>query len=250
MRKIDLAGVVHASRIEHVWQSVTSQLAQYGFDRVIYGYTRYRTERNLGDPKDLFLLSNHGNDYIGPFVEDGLYYHAPMVLWTLENDGVCSWDHVQTQVEAGAYPEETMKVIEFNKKFNVNAGFTVSFQSDNRRSKGGMALTAAEGISQSEANRIWEEHGSDLEILANVAHLKIQSLPFTPIARTLTTRQQQVLEWVGDGKSIQDIATILGLGIATVEKHLRLARESLDVETTAQAVLKAWFQNQIFIVSD
>jgi LuxR family transcriptional regulator len=35
---------------------------------------------------------------------------------------------------------------------------------------------------------------------------------------------------------------------ATVEKHLRLARESLDVETTAQAVLKASFQNQIFLL--
>ena len=250
MRKVDLGAVVHASCIEHVWQAVTAQMAQYGFDRIIYGYTRYRTERNLGDPKDLFLLSNHGNDYIGPFVEDGLYYHAPMVLWTLDNDGVCSWDHVKEQVEIGAYPPETMKVIEFNQKFDVHAGFTVSFQSDNRRSKGGMALTAAKGITQGMANDIWEEHGVDLEILANVAHLKIQSLPFTPIARTLTMRQQQVLEWVGDGKSIQDIATILGLGIATVEKHLRLARESLDVETTAQAVLKAWFQNQIFVVTD
>ncbi len=250
MSKIDLGAVVHASCIEHVWQSVTSQFAQYGFDRIIYGYTRYRTERNLGDPKDLFLLSNHENDYIGPFVEDGLYYHAPMVLWTLDNDGVCSWDYVKEQAEAGNYPPETMKVIEFNRKFDVTSGFTVSFQSDNRRSKGGMALTAAKGVSQAEANDIWEKYGTELEILANVAHLKIQSLPFTPIARTLTTRQQQVLEWVGDGKSIQDIATILGLGIATVEKHLRLARENLDVETTAQAVLKAWFQNQIFVVSD
>ena len=31
-----------------------------------------------------------------------------------------------------------------------------------------------------------------------------------------------------------------------VEKHLRLAREALDVETTAQAVLKASLQRQIF----
>ena len=31
---------------------------------------------------------------------------------------------------------------------------------------------------------------------------------------------------------------------------LRLAREALEVETTAQAVLKASFQNQIFVLSD
>ena len=51
-----------------------------------------------------------------------------------------------------------------------------------------------------------------------------------------------------DGKTTQDAAEIMGLTPATVEKHLRLAREALDVETTAQAVLKASFQNQIFVL--
>jgi LuxR family transcriptional regulator len=46
---------------------------------------------------------------------------------------------------------------------------------------------------------------------------------------------------------MQDIATIMGLTPATVEKHLRLAREALNVDTTAQAVLKAALQNQMFI---
>jgi LuxR family transcriptional regulator len=40
----------------------------------------------------------------------------------------------------------------------------------------------------------------------------------------------------------------MGLTAATVEKHLRLAREALDVETTAQAVLKAAFYNQMFTI--
>jgi len=40
----------------------------------------------------------------------------------------------------------------------------------------------------------------------------------------------------------------LTLTPATVEKHLRLAREALDVETTAQAVLKAAFYNKMFVL--
>ena len=66
--------------------------------------------------------------------------------------------------------------------------------------------------------------------------------------RTLTKRQREVLQWVGDGKTTQDIAVLLGLTPATIEKHLRLAREALDVETTAQAVLKAAFYNQMFVL--
>ena len=42
----------------------------------------------------------------------------------------------------------------------------------------------------------------------------------------------------------------MGLTPATVEKHLRLARQALSVETTAQAVLKAAFQNQIFFLEN
>ncbi len=57
----------------------------------------------------------------------------------------------------------------------------------------------------------------------------------------------EALQWVGDGKTAQDIALLMGLTPATVEKHLRLAREALDVETTAQAVLKAAFYNQMFM---
>ena len=41
----------------------------------------------------------------------------------------------------------------------------------------------------------------------------------------------------------------MGLTSATVEKYLRLAREALDVDTTAQAVLKASFQNQIYVLA-
>ncbi len=94
---------------------------------------------------------------------------------------------------------------------------------------------------------MWSEYGREITVINNVTHLRITSMPFASSRRALTPRQREALEWVGDGKTTQDIATIMGLTPATIEKHLRLAREALEVETTAQAVLKASFQNQIFI---
>ena len=49
-------------------------------------------------------------------------------------------------------------------------------------------------------------------------------------------------------KSSPEIQVITTESSATVEKHLRLAREALSVETTAQAVLKAALQNQMFVM--
>ena len=109
-----------------------------------------------------------------------------------------------------------------------------------------IALTARAGMGQDEVDAIWAEHGDDILLLNNIAHLRILSLPYTSPTRSLTARQREVLGWVGDGKTVQDIALLLNLTPATVEKHLRLARDALSVETTAQAVLKASFQNQIF----
>lgn len=103
-------------------------------------------------------------------------------------------------------------------------------------------------MTQEQVDTVWAQHGREILVMINMAHLKITSLPYSSARRSLTKRQREVLEWVGEGKTTQDIATIMGLTAATVEKHLRLAREALDVETTAQAVLKASFQNQIFMM--
>ena len=83
----------------------------------------------------------------------------------------------------------------------------------------------------------------------NILHLKVLALPYGVRSR-LTSRQREVLEWIGDGKSVQDTAILLGLTPATVEKHLRLARQALNVDTTAQAVLEAYLHNQMYFSRD
>jgi LuxR family transcriptional regulator len=133
-------------------------------------------------------------------------------------------------------------------KHGVVAGYSISFKAITSRSKGAIALTAREGLDQVESDAIWDEHGNDIILMNNVAHLKILTLPHLRVGRPLTNRQREALEWVGDGKTTQEIAMLMGLTGATVEKHLRLAQDVLSVETTAQAVLKAAFQNQMFIV--
>ena len=82
--------------------------------------------------------------------------------------------------------------------------------------------------------------------VAHMTHLKIATLPTRYARRGLTPRQREVLEWVADGKTTQDVAVLLGISVGMVEKHLRLLREALNVETTAHAVAKAAILNLIF----
>jgi len=242
-----LIRLTNARTVEELWDMHTRTMETYGFDRLIYGFTRYRTSSSLGDPQDWVLLSTQSPEYMRVFFDEGLYYHAPMIRWALANDGACSWRWMMDMNRLDNLTESERRVLAFNKSMQVTAGYTVSFRSLSERSKGAIALTARPDMTQEQVDEMWAEHGDDIIVMNNVMHLKLLSLPYTG-ERQLTKRQREVLQWVGDGKTTEDNALLLKLTTATVEKHLRLAREALGVETTAQAVFKAAFYNQMFIL--
>lgn len=241
-----LTFVTRCRSLEQLWKGFQEKMADYGFDRVLYGYTRHKVANSLGDPDDFLILSNHGHAYMDGFLRSGLYFHAPMVRWALENEGACSWRFAQSLMTNGELSDDALQVIEFNRKMAMTAGYTISFFSFSSRFKGAVSLAARPDLSQDDVEDIWREHGADIELINNVVHLKILTLPYVAPNRGLTNRQREALQWVGDGKTTQDIATIMGLTTATIEKHLRLAREALAVDTSAQAVLKAALANQIY----
>ena len=243
-----LLELTNARSIEELWSAHCAKMAEYGFDRLLYGFTRYRSGTSLGDPADFVVLTNHDPSYAATFLGERLYFHAPMTRWALENEGACSWRQVGALFDNRTLTPDEQRVVSFNLKMKVTAGYTVSFRSISPRVKGAIGLTARPGLSQDDVDAIWAEHGQDLILMNNVAHLRIQTLPQTPMHPPLTERQREVLTWVGDGKTAQDIAVLLGVAPATVEKHLRLARATLSVETTAQAVLKAALENQMFVL--
>ncbi|MBB3994443.1 LuxR family transcriptional regulator [Sulfitobacter undariae] len=243
-----LLRVADCQTMEELWEGHVAKMAEFGFDRLIYGFTRYRTANSLGDPSDFIILTNHSKDYTSVFIDEGHFFHAPMVHWALENEGAKSWRLLAEMERSKTLSAPERRVLEFNRDMGVTAGYSVSFKSISARSKGAIALTARRGMDQAEIDAIWAVHGADITLMNNIVHLKILTLPYTAPNRILTPRQREVLEWVGDGKTAQDIGLIMGLTAATVEKHLRLARESLAVDTTAQAVLKAAFANQMFVI--
>lgn len=246
MKLVEFLEDVNAqTTVSGVWDSSVKTLETYGFDRFLYGFTHSRTANSFGDRDDILILSNHCSEYIDPFLNEGMYFHAPMVKWAAENVGSCSWGWVS---KTENLTESEKKVFEFNKKFGITAGYSVSFKDISVRSRGAIGLVGPRDMRQGELDAIWENHGREVVQICNVMHLKITNLPHMNMTRKLTARQKEVLEWVGEGKTTQDIATIMGLTSATVEKHLRLAREVLGVDTTAQAVLKASYQNQIYVL--
>jgi len=73
-------------------------------------------------------------------------------------------------------------------------------------------------------------------VLANEARAQIHTRH--PVS-LVTAREVEVLAWVREGKTNDEIAAILGLSMLTVKNHLRHAMKKLVVRTRGQAVAKA-----------
>lgn len=242
----ELNALLEARSVDEVWTMLTAKLGGFGFDRLLYAYTRVNSGNRLGEPGNALMLSNHSKEYLDHFIGDGLYRDAPMVRWANENHGVCNWRCIDEMVDTGNVSPAERQVIAFNRRHGLTAGLSISFASLAVRAKGGIGLVARAGLDHDDVDRIWEEHGKELLAYCRIAHLKIICLPHPQARTTLSPRQREALEWVAEGKTTMDIAILMGVSAATVEKHLRLAREALEVESTAQAVAKATMMNQIF----
>lgn len=240
-----LLRVTRMTSIEEVWTSHEACMASYGFDKLLYAATRFRTDNGMGDLRDALILTNYPNVFTKDYLDGGLFRDSPVVRWAMQQPGTRSWTEFAKDAACGRLSPAEMRVVEFNRKQGIVAGYAISFSRVSNRTGHGIGLSSTT-MTQAEIDALWLESGQEIELINQVMHLVLSALPYGDYGRTLTDRQREVLQLVAEGKTVADVAQILGRNPATVEKHLRLAREALDVETTAQAVMKAAVQNQFF----
>ncbi|MBE0554531.1 MAG: autoinducer binding domain-containing protein [Rhodobacteraceae bacterium] len=243
-----LTRIAEGKTIAEVWATATGHFARLGFARVNYGFTLFRGPRSaVGDPDDALFLTTCDPAYAQFYFRNGFYSKTPAFRWTLNNVGACTWSWVRTAFLEGRLSPEEAETVRQNLAMGIVAGITVSFPESSTRAKGAMGLIADPGLDPPTVDRIFAEKRDEIMTLAHVMHLRLTHLPFPTARRPLTQRQREALEWVADGKTTQDVALLMDISPAMVEKHLRLAREALSVDTTAQAVAKAALMNLIFI---
>ena len=241
-----ISRMAEATTVDQVWETASGYFASLGFARANYGFTRFLHKRNVGDPDDAIFLTTGSADYAKFYFQNGFYARTPVYRWAVSNVGACTWKWVQDAFAAGQLTPEEMDAVRQNAAIGIVAGLSVSFPEATTRSKGALGLIADTGVGADQVEAIWEAKRDEVLAVAHMMHLKIITLPQPAAKRCLTERQRQALEWVADGKTAQDVAMLMEVSAAMVEKHLRLAREALAVETTTQAVAKASLLNMIF----
>lgn len=241
-----MSEILRASELESAWAAIVATLRGIGFRHVVYGYSPDSRGAVLGAVEDILVLSTLAPADIAELVGSGHHLASVTFNHALRHQGVFSWS-----MTAGPPPPEPLSqaALDFYERVEMHAGCTIGFSAHRTRGLAVMALAAPPGVGQPELDVWLRAADSALFVLASVAHRALSGLPWPRPTGSLTPRQREVLEWVAEGKTTADIACILGLTPATVEKHLRLARQCLGVETTAHALIKAAFLNQVFVRS-
>lgn len=101
------------------------------------------------------------------------------------------------------------------------------------------------------------DHPVDLDLLSRemlhlvCLHAELRAVEIfdnTPaIFGQLREREREVLKWMANGKSMTDVADILGISDRTVREHVDHAKLTLNATTTTHAVAKAVKSRQIIL---
>ncbi|QYZ71213.1 helix-turn-helix transcriptional regulator [Neotabrizicola shimadae] len=243
-----LTQIAEARSADAVWSLASAHFASLGFSRAIYGLARGQRANHWPDPANRLFLSTLGPEFIRTYLESGSFTRTALYRWAESNEGACTWSWIPAAVAAGEILPHEVEALQQDREMGIVAGITVAFPRFHARTKAALGLMADVGMTHEQVDDIWASEKSQILAVAHMMHLCLLQYPAMSTLHRLTQRQREALEWVADGKTTQDVALIMGVSPAMVEKHLRLAREALDVDTTAQAIARAVALNLLFPV--
>lgn len=207
-------------------------LGLFGYDRVNYCLLTDHTSLDL--KAQFCLLSNFPEDFVDHYTEQGYERHDPILRRLFQTGEPFAWEQM---LESPNVPMMGKKVLHEAREARLLKGLVVPLFGPNLE----MALIGfASSAGDAELDKRTFSH---LRVLANQFHITYSSLimrdtePINYVG--LTAREEEILLWSAQGKSMTDIANILSMSDDNVKYHLKKIYRKLNVSYRIQAVMKA-----------
>lgn len=188
------------------------------------------------------LISSYPKSWTSHYFREG-YDNIDPVLQDARNTGrMVLWDGREARSAKSA---KERRLFDDALSFKIRTGLTVRIPSSQNQLA---AFTLAVDDRSLGLDRFIETSQDMLEMvgLTYHAHVSAARIVRTPPdgqqGSPLTQRERQCLAWVSDGKTMQDIAELLGVSPRGVKFHLDNARQNLAALTLPHAVALAFRQ--------
>lgn len=180
-------------------------------------------------------FSNWPEELIIERMQNKKMLQDPIVQYSLRSRFFFSWD--QAYEFASRYGRDLMQDA---RDHNIKSGFMFPMRRPGSPD-GGVSIGA-------EIIDISPEETADLELATMHAYYRLEAL-HPPITveefKELSQQERDVLQFAASGKTIQDVATIMGISENGVKDAQRRAREKLNALNTMHAVTRAISRNLI-----
>lgn len=224
MKLIDLSAVADVD--DHALGYLNNLCDSLEFDFASYATTNPVT----GDVQG---YANYDEDWVLHYTTKGFHRVDPTLYQSARSIAPVDWGRFQQDAK-------------FNTVFNDARDFGLTPRGVTVPIRGPYGecglFSVTRNCSDDEWGKLKKHVMGDLQMAAVHLHDSVMSsgtLAKAIYQPSLSSREVEVLQWVADGKSQQDIGDILSISHRTVEVHLRSGREKLGALTSAQAVGRA-----------
>jgi len=182
------------------------------------------------------LFTNWPEAWIETYVEKGYASVDPAVKRVKNLEPIFLWSDF---VQKGEITESEKYVMDHAKDHQLKDGWSTSLMSLDGR-------VACFSFAGQNIDRSPDIRGM-LNFVASLAFARAIEIKSgkVPAPAELTAREQEVLKWLGEGKTDWEIGMILGLSEKTIEKHMRNIRIKLSAVNRHHALAEAFRQKII-----
>jgi LuxR family transcriptional activator of conjugal transfer of Ti plasmids len=183
------------------------------------------------------LLSSYPKSWTDRYFDLGYQHLDPVVRRARRESELFSW--------GGSAPRavgtrEQRRFFDEAMTFGIKSGVTVPIRGGFGRMA---AFTMATDESTAPTERLLSESKDILQLVGLYFHThvttKLGTTVLPEVKSALTQRERQCLAWVARGRTVADVAILVGIAPRTVVFHLEKARQKLDAASIAQCVAEA-----------
>lgn len=225
----------NAQSAERIFELFQEQLAEIGFDRVLY--TLATDHNSIGIKAGHGIMRNYPEDWMRHYTEQKYEAIDPVIKHAFMSNRPFIWDDMHKIMP---FTQEQKKLINESKESKLYSGIGLGIHGPNNE------VVAMGFASSSTGVDLRPDSVSMVKALANQFHhaytefARKQGAPKpTPFNINLTRKELEVLKWTAAGKSNSVIAEILHISENTVDYHMRQIFKKLDVNDRILAVVKA-----------
>lgn len=204
----------------------------YGYQKVTY--TLCTDHPSLGLAKQHGLSTSYPDDWMKEYKSKNFFKDDPVINRCMRSITPFLWDDMMALDYADDKTHVAWQIMHDAEDAGVTDGIGISFVSPYGELSGlGLART------HREKEKIDYDMLARIHFLSAYFHEAYRELSVKPPAISLTEKEQEVLCWAVEGKTDDDIATLMNISFNTVRFHWRNIFKKLNVFNKIHAVTKA-----------